>query len=369
MSDTSRFLKALARGLGSEESAGRLSALSSALSPEPLSGQIDTDEDPIRVLVVDDEALNRRLLRRYLQRAGMESMEAVDGLDALEKMRAHHDSLDVVLLDLLMPGMRGDAVLAMMRKEVALARIPVLVCTNLASLEAQENVLELGASDFLNKPVRPRELVARTRNLARLKRGLDELDDAERVILTLARTVEAKDEDTEGHCERLSLLSVELGRILGLGRRDLRALDRGGVLHDIGKVGVPDVVLFKPGPLNPREWEVMKTHPRLGDQMVAPLRSLQDVRKIIRHHHERWNGSGYPDGLAGEAIPLTARVLRVVDAYDALRLERPYKPRFDHAKTVGILRDEKARGLWDPEIMDEAINFFELFPLPATLKW
>ncbi len=367
MNHPSLFTRALSRAF-EEPSAGRLTALEPR-GLSPLSGPIDTKEEPIRVLVVDDEALNRRLLRRYLKRADMESMEAVDGLDALEKLREHHSTLDVVLLDLLMPGMRGDAVLAEMRKEAAFSNLPVLVCTNLASLDAQEAVLELGASDFLNKPVRPRELIARTRNLARLKRGLDELDDAEQVILTLARTVEAKDDQTEGHCERLSLLSVELGRTLGLGRRDLRALDRGGVLHDIGKVGIPDNILFKPGKLDAREWEVMKTHPVIGDQMVAPLRSLTRVRQIIRHHHERWDGSGYPDGLAGEEIPLTARVLQVVDAYDALRSERPYKPRFDHAKTKEILRDEQRRGLWDSVLLDAALDFFEQFPIPASLQW
>ncbi len=368
MSDTSRITRALAR-LDAPESHSRLTALQGSLVAEPLSGSLDTDAEPIQVLVVDDEALNRRLLRRYLRRAGIESAEAVDGLDALEKMRALRDQLDVVLLDLLMPGMRGDAVLEAMRREPGLTRLPVLVCTNLASLEAQETVLELGASDFLNKPVRPRELVARIRNLARLKRGLEELDDAEQVILTLARTVEAKDEETEGHCERLSLLSVELGRHLGLSHRDLRALDPGGVLHDLGKAGIPDSILFKPGPLDDREWAVMRTHPVIGDQMVAPLRSLRDVRTIIRHHHERWNGSGYPDGLTGEGIPLTARVLQVVDAYDALRSERPYKDAFSHDKTVEILRGEKERGLWDPDLLDEAISFIELFPLPASLRW
>lgn len=367
MTDSSRYLKAIRRSQA-VPSHSRLSALETS-GAMPLAGSLDFSDDPVRVLVVDDEALNRRLLRRYLKRAGIESVEAVDGPDALETLRTQHATLDLVILDLLMPGMRGDVVLTRMRQDPNLSRLPVLVCTNLASLEAQETMLELGASDFLNKPVRPRELVARTRNLARLKRGLDQLDDAEGVILTLARTVEAKDDQTEGHCERLSLLSVELGRTLGLPMRQLRALDRGGVLHDIGKVGIPDNILFKPGKLDPREWEVMKTHPVLGDQMVAPLRSLKEVRMIIRHHHERWNGSGYPDGLAGEDIPLTARVLQVVDAYDALRSERPYKPRFDHAKTVEILRDEERRGLWDPNLLAEAINFFEQFPMPASLRW
>ena len=336
---------------------------------EPLAGPLRIGEERVRILVVDDENLNRRLMKRHLTRAGFETVEAVDGIDALARLEKEGLTIDVVILDLLMPGLSGEQVLERMRQIRGLTRLPVLVCTNLASLEAQERMLELGASDFLNKPVRPRELVARTRNLARLKRGLDQLDDAERVILTLARTVEAKDEQTEGHCERLSLLSVELGRKIGLGMRELRALDRGGILHDIGKVGIPDHVLFKPGRLTADEWTIMRQHPVIGDQMVAPLRSLRDVRPIIRHHHERWNGTGYPDKLAGEDIPLIARVLQVVDAYDALRSLRPYKPRFDHARAKSILLEEMERGLWDPTLMGEAIKLFETFDLPATIVW
>ncbi len=217
--------------------------------------------------------------------------------------------------------------------------------------------------------MRPRELVCRVRNLARLKRSLDELDDAERVILTLARTVEAKDEKTEGHCERLSLLSVALGERMGLESSLLRALDRGGVLHDIGKVGIPDPVLFKAGPLDAAEWEIMRQHPVIGDEMVAPLRSLQDVRPIIRHHHERWNGSGYPDGLAGNDIPLTARVLQIVDAYDALRSERPYKRAFSHDEASGVLHDECDRELWDRNLLEDALDMFSHFQLPPGIAW
>ena len=197
------------------ESRTRLTALTGAIR-EPLAGDLSLSDRPVTVLVVEDEALNRRLLRRYLTRAGMTVLEAEDGVIALDLLRgpAHH--VDVVVLDMLMPHMSGQETITQLRGDERFARLPVLVTTNLGSIEAQEEMFGLGASDYLHKPVRPRELIARVRNLARLKRGLEHLDDAERVILSLARMVEAKDESTEGHCERLSLLSVGLGRHLGL---------------------------------------------------------------------------------------------------------------------------------------------------------
>ncbi len=345
--------------------------LTSLTNPQhgPFGGELALPEKPIQVLVVDDEALNRRLLRRHLERAGMEVVEAENGADGVAKLYILKADVDVIVLDLLMPEMGGEEMLNWIRSTEEFSRIPCLVATNLAGMDTQEALLEAGASDYLSKPVRPRELVCRVRNLARLKRSLDELDDAERVILTLARTVEAKDEKTEGHCERLSLLSVALGERLGLDASLLRALDRGGVLHDIGKVGIPDPVLFKDGPLDPNEWQIMRQHPVIGDEMVAPLRSLQDVRPIIRHHHERWDGSGYPDGLAGHDIPLTARILQIVDAYDALRSERPYKRAFNHDESIAILREECDRGLWDRNLLDEAFDMFASYRLPPGIDW
>ena len=334
-----------------------------------MGGSLPLADRPITVLVVEDEALNRRLLRRYLTRASMIVLEAEDGAVALDLLRGPAHRVDVVVLDMLMPHMSGQETITALRQDDRFARLPVLVTTNLGSIDAQEEMFGLGASDYLHKPVRPRELVARVRNLARLKRGLEHLDDAERVILSLARMVEAKDENTEGHCERLSLLSVALGQHMGLDDRDLVALDRGGVLHDIGKVGIPDSVLFKEGPLSAAEWEVMKQHPTIGEQVVAPLRTLQDVRPIIRHHHERWNGSGYPDGLAGEAIPLTARVLQVVDAYDALRTKRPYKRELTHVQAASILHKEADQGLWDPRLLEIALTLFQTYELPPGITW
>ncbi len=347
---------------------GRLSSLQE-VSSQPFSGQMAMPELPIQVLVVDDEALNRRLLRRHLERAGIEVVEAENGADGVAKLYILKGDVDVIILDLLMPEMGGQEMLSWIRSTEEFSRIPVLVASNLASIDTQEELLEMGASDYLNKPVRPRELVCRVRNLARLRRSLEQLDDAERVILSLARAVEAKDATTQGHCERLSLLSVALGEKLGLEARLLRALDRAGVLHDIGKVGVPDPILFKEGPLDDKEWRSMRMHPVIGDEMIAPLRSLQDVRPIIRHHHERWDGSGYPDGLAGNNIPLTARILQIVDAYDALRSVRPYKRAFTHDEASGVLLEECERDLWDPKLLSESLELFAGYQLPAGIAW
>jgi len=325
---------------------------------------------PICVLVVDDEALNRRVFRRHLTDAGCDLLEASDGREALSLLdNGQGADVDVIVLDLLMPGMGGQDFLEQFRANPAFHHLPVLVATNLTSVEEQEAAFDAGASDFLSKPINRRELIARTRSLARLKRGLEQLDDAEKVILSLARALEAKDDATEGHCERLSLLCVGLGRALGLTQRELRALDRGGVLHDIGKVGVADSILFKEGPLDTTEWISMRMHPVVGDEMVAPLRSLQDVRPIIRHHHEKWDGSGYPDGLKGDQIPITARVLRVVDAYDALRSPRPYKVAFSHAEAAEILREEAAMGWFEPAMVERALAHFTSEDLPEGLGW
>jgi putative two-component system response regulator len=348
--------------------AARLTALDSTHAG-PLGGGIGRTT-AIRVLVVDDEALNRRLLRRHLNHAGMDTEEARDGREALDILLERGESFDVVVLDLLMPRMGGLETLRLLRLDPRFGHLPILVATNLGSMDHQEKAFELGATDFLTKPVQGRALVARVRNLARLKRGLEELEDAEQVILALARAVEAKDSELEGHCERLSVLSVALGRRIGLDEDSLRALDRGGVLHDIGKVGIPDRVLFKAGGLDRDEWTIMRMHPVIGDEMLASLRSLQDVRPIVRHHHERWNGTGYPDELAGEDIPITARVLQLVDAYDALRSNRPYKVAFSHRKAVEILREECDRGLWDPRLLTEAVDMLsDPLVVPTNIRW
>jgi len=186
---------------------------------------------------------------------------------------------------------------------------------------------------------------------AQRKRAMDQLDSTESTLFALARMVEAKDENTGDHCSRLAHKAVGFGRALGLSTPELHALRRGGVLHDIGKLGIPDHILLKPGALTDEEWTVMRQHTTIGYHLVSNLRSMRLTAPIIRHHHERWDGSGYPDRLAGEAIPLLARVFQIVDIHDALTYERPYKKALSEAQARAILEEETARGWRDPALI------------------
>jgi putative two-component system response regulator len=210
-----------------------------------------------------------------------------------------------------------------------------------------------GADDFLNKPVNRLELLARTRSLLRLKEFTDELENAETVLFSLALSIEAKDPYTRGHCDRLSAYSVALAERLGLPKEQCVALRRAGVIHDIGKICVPESILLKKGPLSDAEWIIMKQHPAAGERICSPLKSFRLVLPIIRHHHEKLNGSGYPDGLEGDCIPLTARILQVADIYDALTTDRPYRAALPRQEAFSILRAEVQRGWWDGALVDE----------------
>jgi len=239
-----------------------------------------------------------------------------------------------------------------------------VMITSLSQTEERIRGIEAGADEFLSKPVNRQELKTRVRSLLKLKRHTDELENAETVLFTLAISVEAKDPYTNGHCDRLARYSVALGKSLGLPPEQLKALHRGGVLHDVGKIGVPDSILLKPGPLTKEEREVIKSHPVIGERICAPLKSLRLVLPIIRHHHERWDGSGYPDGLAGAAIPLTARILQAVDLYDAFTTQRPYKPAYPKEQAFAIMREETARGWWDSPLIEAFIAMVQENRLP-----
>jgi putative two-component system response regulator len=231
--------------------------------------------------------------------------------------------------------------------------IPVILLTSLNSDADRIHGIMCGADDFLNKPVNKHELLARAHSLLRLKHFTDELDNAEHVLFSLALSIEAKDPYTEGHCDRLSKYSVALGEKLGLSEELRVALRRGGLVHDIGKLAVPESILLKPGALTPEERKIMEKHTIDGERICTPLRSFRHVLPIIRHHHEKWDGSGYPDGLKGEQIPLTARILQVTDIYDALTTDRPYRKALAQGKAFAILHEEVKRGWWDGAILEE----------------
>ncbi|MGE5359137.1 MAG: HD-GYP domain-containing protein [Bacteroidales bacterium] len=296
-----------------------------------------------KVLVVDDLAANAEVLERALKARGYVVSIAHDGPTALRLVA--EESPDIVLLDIMMPGMNGFEVCRQIKSSPATRLTPVVLVTGLGDREDRIRGIEAGADDFLTKPPVLAELTARVRSLVRLKRYTDELESAESMVVSLALTIEARDAYTEGHCERLARYATALGRELGLPDRDLAALYRGGYLHDLGKVGVPDVVLLKQGPLSPDEIILMRSHPIVGDRLCGGLRSLRPVRPIIRHHHERLDGSGYPDGLAGDEIPLLAQIISIVDIFDALTTSRPYRRALEHEDASRELFDE-ARQRW-----------------------
>jgi len=303
------------------------------------------------ILVADDNEANRELLSALLSAEGYEVVCAANGQEALA--RVDSGSIDLALLDVVMPRPTGFEICQGMKSKPETRLIPVILLTSLNSDADRIHGILCGADDFLNKPVNKHELLARVHSLLRLKHFTDELDNAETVLFSLALTIEAKDPYTEGHCDRLSKYSVALGEKLGLAQ-DLRvALRRGGLIHDIGKLAVPEHILLKPGPLTPEERKIMEQHTVIGEGICAPLRSFRNVLPIIRHHHEKQDGSGYPDGLKGAQVPLTARILQITDIYDALTTDRPYRKALSKEKAFAIMREEVKRGWWDGSILDE----------------
>jgi len=263
---------------------------------------------------------------------------------------------DVILLDVVMPGMNGFEVCRQLKESPATRLIPVVFLTGQGSREARIAGLDAGATDFLNKPCELTELDVRVRNLVSFRRLTQELDSAEEMVFSIARTVEARDGGTGDHCDRLARMIVQLGRRLRLDDDSLKALERGAYLHDLGKVGIPDAVLLKPGPLTDDEWSIMRGHVEIGVEICSPLRSLRPVLPIIRHHHERRDGSGYPDGLSRDEIPYLARVFQVADVFDALTNDRCYRDALPVVDAVEVMRSETGRGWWDQAIVDEFVD-------------
>jgi putative two-component system response regulator len=303
---------------------------------------------PVRVLVVDDDELNRELMTELLGCEGLEVHTAADGRSALDMFKTVHP--DLVLLDVRMPHIDGLEVCRQLKTDPETRLTPVVMITGLVDSASRLRGIQAGADDFVTKPISRPELMARVRVLLNLKSFTDELERAETVLLTLARSIEAKDHYTQGHCERLARACVALAKTLGLPDDEVTALHRAGIVHDIGKVAVPDAVLLKPGLLTREERQTMEQHPVVGERICAPMKSFRLVLPIIRHHHEKMNGTGYPDGLKGASIPVSARVLQIVDVYDALTTTRSYKRALPPVEAFSIMEQEVRQGWWDGEI-------------------
>ncbi len=310
-----------------------------------------------RILVVDDNPDTRMLMSELLESRGYAVMAVQDAVQAEEEIRRQPP--DVILSDVVMPGKSGYELCRELKENAETRLIPFILITGLSDREDKLKGIEAGADDFLNKPIFSEELFARVKSLLKLKDFTDELETAESVLCTLGLSVESRDPYTEGHCERLAAKASQLGRHLGLDEESIVALRRGGYLHDLGKIAVPDEILKKGTNLTPEEWVIMKQHPVTGENICRPLKSLRLVLPIIRNHHEHSDGSGYPDGLKNDEIPLLARILQVVDVYDALRTARPYKPALGHDHASLTMRREAEAGLWDRELVLEFINMLQ----------
>lgn len=321
---------------------------------------------PNRILVVDDDPRVRKTLERMLRTEGLEVFLAGDGEEALAII-AEEDP-DLVLLDVIMPGMNGLQVCKSLKSDPARRLTPVVLITGLGDVEDRVAGIRAGADDLLTKPFEQVELLARVRSLLRVKQFTDELERVETVVMALAQAIEERDPYTLGHCDRLSSYAVSVGHRLGLDEDETRALELGGVLHDLGKVTVPDGILNKQGPLTKEEREIIQLHPVTGDEICRPLKSFKRVIPIIRSHHERLDGSGYPDGLVGGEIPITARILSVVDVFDALTTERPYKPAHPVDEALRVLGEEVERGWWDPAVFAELSRLVCDHPSPGPFS-
>jgi cyclic di-GMP phosphodiesterase len=310
-----------------------------------------------RVLVVDDNPDTMLVMSELLSGRGLDVIAVQDA--AAAEAEIHHHPPDLVLSDVIMPGKSGYELCHELKENPATRLIPFVLVTGLSDREDKLRGIEAGADDFLNKPIFPEELFARVKSLLKLKEFTDELETADSVLCTLGLSVESRDPYTEGHCERLAWNASNLGRHLGLDEDCIVALRRGGYLHDLGKIAVPDEILKKGANLTPDEWRIMKQHPITGENICRPLKSLHLVLPIIRNHHEHSDGSGYPDGLRGEEIPLLPRILQVADVYDALRTARPYKPALSHEQAAITMREESRTGLWDEELVVEFFAMLE----------
>ena len=320
--------------------------------------------DPFRVLVVDDDAAHRSLVSEILGAPLFEVTAVESGARALACIEQR--DFDVVLVDKMMPEMNGDELCEAVRARFSRHILPLIVVTGSHGYADLSISLAGGANDFIRKPYDPNELIARVRSHATTKRLTDQMESAETLLFGLARMVEAKDECTGDHCSRLAHYAEVFGAELGLGARDFAALKSGAILHDIGKIAIPDRILLKPGALSAEEWALMRQHTVIGATLCGELKSLRGAVPIIRHHHERWDGSGYPDKLAGSEIPFLAQIFQLLDVFDALTTARPYKEAWSIERAAEIIEEEMDKGYYNPALTREFLALLRRAPAALT---
>ena len=315
------------------------------------------------ILIVDDDPAGRQTLESILDEQGYQLEFAENGAQALQMIRKILP--DVILLDVMMPGMDGFEVCRQVRSDPAIAEIPIIMLTALDDRRSFLNGLESGADDYLTKPYDRHELRARLLGITRLNRYRKLQDDRTNIeqahsqllsaydatIEGWSRAMDLRDKETEGHTQRVTQLSEKLAKIAGIRQDELIQIRRGSLLHDIGKLGVPDSILLTPNKLTDEEWEVMRKHPQYAYEMIQPIEYLRPALDIPYCHHEKWDGTGYPRGLKGEEIPLSARIFAIVDVWDALTSDRPYRAAWDKQKTLQYINEQSGKH-FDPHIVE-----------------
>lgn len=310
-----------------------------------------------KILAVDDNPLNIELLEAYLLKDGYEVIVANNGVEALEQVK--NQKPDLVLLDIMMPELDGYEVCKTLKNDPEYRFIPIIMLTALHDIKDKVKGIEAGADDFISKPFNHLELMTRVKSLLRIKYLHDDLEDMENIIYTLTTAVEAKDKYTRGHSERVSKYAEGLAKYLKLSKADQILLRRAGLLHDIGKIGISGEILNKPGVLDADEMDDVKRHPVISADILKHLKSVQQIIPAIKHHHERWDGTGHPDKLKGEKIPLLARILQVADIYDALTSDRPYRSKMSNKEALGVLKLEAGKSC-DPRLVDSLIEMLKV---------
>jgi len=321
------------------------------------------------ILIVDDERSSRETLQSILEGEEYDLEMAENGFDALEKARRLLP--DVILLDVMMPGMTGFEVCRAIREDVSVAEIPIIMVTALDDRQSLMRGLGSGADDFITKPYDRFELRARLMGITRLNRYRKLVDERagleaahqklkkayDETITGWSRAMDLRDKETEGHTQRVTEMTVHLGRVIGMPEEELEHVRRGALLHDMGKLGVPDGILLKPGELTEEEWDNMRQHPLYAREMLEKIEYLNPALDIPVYHHEKWDGSGYPSGLKGEKIPLAARLFAVVDVWDALLSDRPYRPAWSKERTIAYIKSQAGKH-FDPHIVEKFIELF-----------